>query len=175
MADDVPLPLALRLRANAVACNRAAEQSRIALEQHQVSETPDRSMAESVSDPACDPWFAETDTLMPDAAEQLLAAESQARLAPVGEPASVRPAPDTEFFEPPTDKRHQQMWAIAMVKEASEITASLPYLSPEDREAAVVKAATLSRTAHDLIYAPNPPQIDPGASARGKTQAPPPL
>jgi hypothetical protein len=174
MADDVPLPLALRLRANAVACNRAAEQNRIVLERHQASETPVRSAPEPGFAPEYDPCSAETDPLMPDAAEQLLAAESQARLAPAGEPASVPAPPDTELAELPTDKRQQQMWAIAMVKEASEITASLPYLPPEDREAAALRAGNLGRTAHDLIYSPNPPRIDPNAIACSETQAPPP-
>ena len=48
------------------------------------------------------------------AAEQFLAAESQVRLEP-----TIHPPAQT-----PSEKRDQQMWAIAMAKHASEITAS---------------------------------------------------
>jgi hypothetical protein len=49
------------------------------------------------------------------------------------------------------------MWAIAMIKQSSEITASLPNLPQAERQEAAMRAGLLSSTAHDLIYgAPAP-------------------
>jgi hypothetical protein len=44
------------------------------------------------------------------------------------------------------------MRAIAMVKEASEITASLPTLPQAEREAATKRAAILASAANKLLY-----------------------
>jgi hypothetical protein len=50
------------------------------------------------------------------------------------------------------------MWAIAMVSEASEITASIPTLPPAEQKLATMRAAALSTTANHLLYgAPMPP------------------
>jgi hypothetical protein len=43
------------------------------------------------------------------------------------------------------------MWAIAMVNEASEITASIPTLPPAERSEATMRAAALTNAAHELL------------------------
>jgi hypothetical protein len=92
--DDISLSMTLRLRGNAVACNRAAE--------------------------------------------------SQSRLE-TEEP--IAPQPTQAATRTPEEKRHQQMWAIAMAKEASEISASLRSLPPAERETAAMRAGLLGSTA----------------------------
>ena len=138
-----------------IACDRAAEQNRRALRQ---SRTPDPlpPYAAMAEDP--ESLFAEActapdpDGFLSAAAEQVLAAESQARLR---EPEENSPSPPT------TEKRHREMWAIALVKEAGDITAGIPHLPPEQREAATMRAAMLTGTAHDLLYG----ELDPAALA----------
>ena len=53
------------------------------------------------------------------------------------------------------------MWAIALVKEAGDITAGLPNLPPAERAAATIRAAEMARTAHDLLYG----ELDPATLA----------
>jgi len=159
MADDLSLAMTLRLRGNAIACDRAAEQNRRTLRQSRtpdplphyaaMAEDPESLFAEACTGP--DP-----DRFLSAAAEQVLAAESQARLRePEENSLAPPPAP------PPAEKRHREMWAIALVKEAGEITAGIPHLPPEQREAATMRAALLTGTAHDLLYG----ELDPATLA----------
>jgi hypothetical protein len=161
MADDVSVSMPLRLRGNANACNRAAEQNRRALAKSQASaplpaqhQPADQSEIPSEDTPSPRP-----DVFLPAAAEHLLAAESRARL----EQTLPVPPPAQPTTRTPTEKRHQQMWAIAMAKEASEITANLPNLPPAERQEAAIRAGLLSSTAHDLVYGTPVPRRDSGA------------
>jgi hypothetical protein len=52
------------------------------------------------------------------------------------------------------EKRHQEMWAIAMIEEAREITANLP---PAERSAAAIQVAALGTTANELLAAARAP------------------
>jgi hypothetical protein len=126
LADDISLSMTLRLRGNAVACNRAAEQNRKAR-----ANRP------------------EIGSFLSDEAALFLAAASQARLETEETHA---PSPTQAATRAPEEKRHQQMSAIAMAKEASEIIASLPDLPPVERLAAAMRAGQLSSTAHELVY-----------------------
>jgi hypothetical protein len=67
------------------------------------------------------------------------------------------------------DKRHKQMWAIAMVKEAGDLHHSLPGLPPVERKAASMRIAALSSTAHELLTG----QYLPQSAAGQAIQAPP--
>jgi hypothetical protein len=59
------------------------------------------------------------------------------------------------------------MWAIAMVKEASEITAGILHLPPAERPAATIRAAALSSAANELLTGVSPPRPgDPPMSPR---------
>jgi hypothetical protein len=150
MTEDLSLSMVLRLRGNAISCNRAAEQNRRARLAHQADKPqppPPPAEPETIQDEPAP----ESDTFLSAEAAQFLAAESQARLR---EPDSFNtaPSPMPSATRTPAEKRHQQMWAIAMTKESSEIDASLPNLPPAEREAAAMRAGLLGSTAHDLIY-----------------------
>jgi hypothetical protein len=93
-------------------------------------------------------------------AARILAEESLARLrrpaekisqkirqqAPEQTPAQIQAPPSAQTATPaPTEKRHHEMWAIAMVKESSEITAGIqayrPPNAPPPRSAPACSAA----------------------------------
>jgi hypothetical protein len=185
MADDITVSMALRLRGNANACNRSAEQNRRALakslgdesvpqhpEMTAEPETPD-VIADYTETGYTETGYTETgyndaDTFLSATAAQVLAAESLARLQgaeQTAEPGAISPRAQIGTHDMTPNKRHQAMWAIAMVKESGEINDSLPNLSPADREAAILRAAQLSRTAHDLIYRSATPPLSPDSLA----------
>jgi hypothetical protein len=149
MADGISLPMTLRLRTNANALNRSAERTRRALTAGQASEPaphhPEAGAETDLADAAA-PLAAAL------ASSHRLAGEARARLrtsnhtraeAPLEAPAPAAAAA--------AEKRHQAMWAIAMVKEAQEITASIPSLPPAERPAASIRAAVLSSTANEFL------------------------
>jgi hypothetical protein len=162
MADSISVSMALRLRVNAVACSRAAEQNRRARAgnpvNNRLSEQQRQKATESEAASSLPEHTAHPDACRTAVADQPLAAEAPAPLepSPVAPPVSTTPGTAAE-------KRHQEMWAIAMVKEASEIHASLPDLSPAERKIAAMRAALLSSSAHDLIYGGPAPPLEPGA------------
>jgi hypothetical protein len=136
-ADDISVSMVLRLRGNAIACGRSAEQKRRALAKSQASDTPPPSYPAAEEDRPDDP-----DVFLTQAAEEFLAAESRARLEP-SKAATRAPEPD----------RDQQVWADAMVRVAADITASIPNLPPGERKGAEIQAAALNATANDLYNA----------------------
>jgi hypothetical protein len=74
--------------------------------------------------------------------------------------------------EKAAEKRHHEMWAIAMVKEASEITASIPSLPQAERRAATIRAAVLGSTANELLTgasSPSPIHRNHGTPGRPNT------
>jgi hypothetical protein len=180
MADDITVSMALRLRGNANACNRSAEQNRRALakslgdesvpqhpEMTAEPETPD-VIADYTETGYTETGYNDADTFLSATAAQVLAAESLARLQgaeQAAEPGAISPRAQIGTHDMTPNKRHQAMWAIAMVKESGEINDSLPNLSPADREAAILRAAQLSRTAHDLIYRSATPPLSPDSLA----------
>jgi hypothetical protein len=141
MEDDISLSMTLRLRGNAVALNRSAEQNRRVLTQPLRDNPP-------LHAPDSDTAF-----LSPTAA-QALEAEAESRLH------DANPTQDQPTTEKTAEKRHQELWAIALVNEASEITASIPHLPPAERPAATIRAAALSTTANELLTgASSPPPL----------------
>jgi hypothetical protein len=167
MAGDVSVSMALRLRGNANACNRSAEQNRRALTRHQAT-TPLPARQQPVTESEIPPWLAEEtpppepDVFLNTAAEQLLAAESQARLEQTTTGPSV-PPPAQATARAPAGQRHQDLWAIAMVEAASKITVGLPNLPPAERKAATMRATMLSSTALDLTNGASVPPFNAGA------------
>jgi hypothetical protein len=156
LADDVSINMALRLRGSANACNRSAEQNRRALTK--ATRTRDQDQIPNPASPETPAPPAEVDPepFLGIAAAQVLAAEAQARLQ-TPKPRPSRPTGPTPELLPPhlkdAERRNQEMWAIAMVKEAGEIHASIPNLPPAERKAASIRAASLSGTAHQLLSA----------------------
>jgi hypothetical protein len=159
MDDEISLSMALRLRSSAVALNRSAEQNRRALSQP-LRDNPTPYYFETPPDPeittADDEGIARAEALLSAAAAQELAAESEARLQDPRSIANQAPAPAQDATV--SDKRHQEMWAIAMVKEASEITAGILHLPPAERPAATLRAAALSSAANELLTGVSPPR-----------------
>ena len=164
MDDDLSLAMVLRLRGNANACTRSAEQNRRAIrnDRHEEPLPRDQPMPEPEMHHA-EPWPETTENdgpagLMDDTVAEVLAAEARERLvqcaektadrAPVPRPVPVREA---AVPSPAAEKRHNEMWAIAMVNEASEITASIPGLPPAERHAASLRAGMLASTANRLL------------------------
>ena len=174
MQDDISLSMTLRLRGNANALNRSAEQNRRAMRVTHVDDSaPDHAEATwSPETPAVitkDDSQTRTGALMNDTAAKMLADEANARLVPRTEQPKKREAtpvadPQTASAHTMTEKRHQKMWAIAMVKEASEITASIPGLPPMERNAASIRAGMLSSTANHLLTGGGAPLF--GAATR---------
>jgi hypothetical protein len=162
MEDDLSLSMTLRLRANANALNRSAEQNRRAIRQNQnTPSAPEIHDAPEIHHPQDEP---RTDPdLMDAAAAQMLAQESLARLQPPEPPAPPVPPATPAALE----RRHQEMWAIAMVKESAEITETIPHLPPDERQTATVRAAALSGSAHDLLTG------DPSKIAAARAAFPP--
>jgi hypothetical protein len=166
LAEDISPSMALRLRGSANACNRSAEQNRRVLTSRRAYDpnphhrSPPVEPALPATSPE-DPAPPEPGRLLSPAAEQELAAQADARLQPPAQTLAQPPTPPIT-----AQKRHQEMWAIAMVKEASEITTGIANLPPAERGAASIRAATLSSTAYDLLHgtAPEPP-LDIGALA----------
>jgi hypothetical protein len=141
MDDDMSLSMALRLRGNAVALNRSAGQNRRLFNRSDPAPLPaipveDKEPARFPRPPAEQPTVSQPN---PQAQNQ------------------VPPAPT------PADKHHPEMRAIAMVKEATALTASIANLSPAERPAATMRAAMLSSTAHDLLYGSSDPPLSHGA------------
>jgi hypothetical protein len=163
MDEEISLSMALRLRSSAVALNRSAEQNRRVLNQP-LRENPTPYYLETPSEPETtpaetedDPGIARAEALLSAAAAQELAEEAEARMQDPRQIANQTPAP-AQNAPATTDKRHQEMWAIAMVKEASEITANLLHLPPAERQAAALRAAALGSAANELLTGVSPPR-----------------
>ena len=158
MADDLSLSMTLRLRGNAIACTRSAEQNRRARsacfgdnpKPYATAPDPEPAAPEAIAEHDDQP---RTDAFLDDAAARMLAAEAMARLQSPKQtdapPAAFNPTP--AIAPTASEKRHQEMCAIAMVKESGEITDSIPTLPPAERRAASIRAAALSSTAHHLL------------------------
>ena len=168
LADDVSVSMAMRLRGNANACNRSAEQNRRALARRPHPE-PRQIEPRQPAPRQAEPLQAEPDepeSFLTTSIDELLAAESQSRLDHPAEatlvvvPRPIPPVATLAATRTPAEKRHQEMWAIALIHDASEINASLPNLQPSDRHAESIRAAALGSTAHSLLYG-EPPATNP--------------
>jgi hypothetical protein len=163
MEDDIPLAMVLRLRNNANALGRSAELNRQVIRAKRDGDPVPRPTATAAATEA-PAVIAEDDShtggneFMDDKAAKMLADEAAARLLRRAEHAADRapvpalppdPAPATAHTI--SEKRHQEMWAIAMVHDASEITKSIPGLPPAERKAASIRAGMLSSTANQLL------------------------
>ncbi|MDR3532582.1 MAG: hypothetical protein P4L90_18765 [Rhodopila sp.] len=172
MADNLSLSMTLRLRGNAVALNRAAEQNRRALKE---SRPDNATSANDQPAPELDEDFDEAAVVASVAAAQKRAAETQARMRnaepavdqppiPAPAPIAAPPAAAPTAAAPMTAERQRQArWAAAMTDVAAEYTADIPNLPPMERKAATIRAAALSSCANDLLSGNAPPRLKPGA------------
>ncbi len=184
MADELSLSMTLRLRGNANALNRSAEQNRRVLRETHANHPMPHPAALPV-EPEAPIMFADDgqtdapEALLSAAAAQRLAAEAEARLHGGEQTAAQAAAPLPAQVRTPTstpiataETRNREMWAIAMVQEAAEVTASLPGLPPAERPAASIRAAALSSAANELLTRRHtaPPIPRPGPMPPGITQ-----
>jgi hypothetical protein len=161
MADDLSLPMILRLRGNANALDRSAERSRRALRESRGdtgsadsgNKRPDQPEAEIP--PGADAPDEAALTAAVAAARQAAAnVRARAAAAAPAIPATTRPTA--------TQQHHQTTWAIAMADAAEKLTASIDALPPAERRAASLRAATLASTATSLLSRPPGAQpLDP--------------
>jgi hypothetical protein len=136
MAQDVPLSMRVRLSGNAVSCKRAEEQNRKArlTRQHQAPAL--HPQAEAVI-PDDEPPAEQSKFLNPEA-EQMLAAESRARLHP-SDPINAGSTPPRA---PQTDRNQP-------ARVAKETT--LRTLPPVQGGVAAMRAVLMSSAAHDVV------------------------
>jgi hypothetical protein len=154
MTGDISPSMVLRLRGNANALNRSAEQNRRAR-----PETTSRP-AELHQEPADAAYEAEVLTSLADSEKRFAAVQAA---PPAAEPAPP-PAPVALLQAPePAERRHQTVWARSMINVAKNVTASLPDLSPQERKTAVLQVEALSRCANDLLSGDLAPRPPPGA------------
>jgi hypothetical protein len=176
MLDEISLAMTLRLRGNAVALNRSAEQNRRAL-RDPAGDAPAPHWSEAQAEPDPGPAavadVAAHAPLLSEAAELQLAEEAKARLCDADRPARRASVPPPAQAVPTAtttmDKRYKEMRAIAMVKEAGDLHVSFPGLPPVERKAASMRIAALSSTAHELLTGQGLPQGAAGLAI----QAPP--
>jgi len=156
--EEVSLSMVLRLRNNANALNRSAEQNRRAMRSHvEPAVTEMMAPPEPPALPETPGDVPEAEPFLSDAAEALLAAEARDRLSgprpqAAAEPVARAADPVAETAgDAASEKRLREMWAIAMVKDAADITAGLPGLPATERGAASVRAGMLASTANQLL------------------------
>lgn len=182
-APDVPLPLVVRLRANAVALNRAAEQNRRTLYNHGRRTGPEPTAdipfgpAELAFEAAALAKLAEAQKLMAAAqAEPAPMSPPPAAPAPIA-PAPIAAAPTPAVQTPAVQKpdvietleaakalastmspdQWQKMLGQAMTRVAATCTADLAKLSPAERRHANISADALSQCATELMSGQVPP------------------
>jgi hypothetical protein len=137
--DDLSPALALRLRSNASACNRAAEHNRRALKEYRPGPGP--------GTPPPTPPEPDPVTLIGQLTEtSKRAADHLATYA--------SPAQDT--------RHHQAAWAASAARVAAQSIADFDNMSPEQRRKATVWAETLNACAKDLMSCEPAPRLRPG-------------
>jgi hypothetical protein len=172
MNDEIALPMALRLRGNAISLNRTAEQNRRARRENRNTE-PVPLGVDTYVEPAplgADTYVErpeetaphQTEPFLQDDVAEFLAAESAARLAsPAEQPADPAPAETAAATPPaPEEAQSRRTRAMAMIKEAAHISANLRTLPPADREPAEFRIAMLGRSARELLTGERLPPLD---------------
>jgi hypothetical protein len=143
MTGDPSPSMVLRLRGNANALNRSAEQNRRALDKRR-RETPTPQ-----HDAIC--------------AQDIEAVRNAATEAATHVRVVQQPTKPPHPTEPTPQHRNQIAWAKAMADVAGEITASLNTLPPTERRQATIEAQALTQAANDLLAGKTVPRPTPGA------------
>jgi hypothetical protein len=169
MNEDISLPMALRLRSNAISLNRTVEHNRRVRKQNRDAEPVDLG-ADTYVEPAptAEAEPDQPEIFLKDDVAQFLAAEAAARLtSPAEQLAEPTPAEPIAAESPTLEERRQKRTqAMAMIKEAGDISASLRTLPPPEREHAEFRVAMLGRSARELITGEQlPPPVQSGSEA----------
>jgi hypothetical protein len=153
MEDNLSPSMTLRLRGNANACNRSAQQNRNALKDNRQDPPIAAPAPPPEADP--DPEFNEAEVLATVASTRQRAEQNLARVAPAAAPAP-KPAPTA------AEQQYQAAWAAGAARVAAEITAAIPDLPPAERNAATIRAAALNDCANELLAGNQAPRPRPG-------------
>jgi hypothetical protein len=145
MEDNITPSMALRLRGNANALNRSAEQNRQALKRSLDDAAFYPPMTET-GIPALDNDPLTEDTIIADAA----AAQKRA--------AQAHTTPDSPLTT--AEQQNRAMWANAMAEVANDFTASLATMRPDQRRVASIQAAALTNSANALLSGAPLPTFD---------------
>jgi hypothetical protein len=140
MADDLSVSMTLRLRGNANALNRSAEQNRRALTGHYADSAMPQTVPAASIDQEDHPQKTEAQKTTP---------------TPIA-------------AKPPTPQQQQQnrsAWATAITGVAKEFTDSLPFLPPTERKLTESKIAAMSSSVAALLSGKPLPNFRSGALA----------
>ena len=153
MANDIPVALALRLRNNANACNRSADNARKAL----AANRPE-PVAAPPPPPEPDP---EIDMEALNASIAETKRQTEDHLARVkAAPAPQNPTPASE--KAAEDRHYQAEWAASSARIAEETAAKLPTLKGAERRNALLWISALKSGAADFMAGKAPPRPRPG-------------
>jgi hypothetical protein len=174
MSDDISLAMTLRLRGNANALNRCAEQNRRALRDRRPEPEPSQA-----PEPAATEY--ENAVLASVAETQKRVAQVQSRLkaeAPAAPQAHAAPQAPTPAAAPTpaslTHRENNAIWAAGMAEVAAEYTASLIHLPPAERRAATIRVTALNSAANALLEGAVAPRLRPGdLAAMNRPSSPP--
>jgi hypothetical protein len=184
LGDDLSLSMILRLRGNAVALNRVAEQNRRTLTAAQ-GFGPKSVEPHAPPDPASDPAY-EAKVMADLATAKALTAEAMTTLqtpepapqpilvvaSPAAQPPFIQPviappviaAPESPL--PAAPRGSLREWHVilanAMTEVAGQFTTNFDQLTPKERDLANYKAALLSSAATDVLLGNVPPMLKPG-------------
>jgi hypothetical protein len=155
MAGDISLSMTLRLRGNANALGRSAEQNRRAIRESRFDQpAPHQEDSPDAADTAPDPvqHQYEADVAASLAATRKLVTESRSRSQDAELVSTPVPTIQASATLPqPTEQQLQTLWAEAMIDVAGEFSASLLHLPAAERKTAWMRAAALSSCATQLL------------------------
>ncbi len=136
MADDLSLSMILRLRGNANACSRSAEQHRRAL----------RASPEAIQDaPSAIPEPRD------HSVARTCATQAQSPDPPTATPAPAQPQASAPVMPVTADQQRRTLWAATLPEAATDCNAKIPCLAPAQQKAVSVRAAALNSTATTLL------------------------
>ncbi len=153
MAGDLSLEMVLRLRCNGIGLNRVAEQNRRV---RRATQPADAASFTTVSLPEPEP---ETEPEPPAfVAANVSPAEPDVE-PPAPHPAGPVPACDatpTPMSEAASKKQQRRIQVMALVKEVTELKASLRTLPQAEHQDIVTRIADLDSTVYALLTGPGP-------------------
>jgi hypothetical protein len=147
MAEDISIPLALRLRGNANSMDRAAERNRRMLENDERAAAL-AVKAAHITEEAAAAAVAEAREAVHTAKLRIQAAPAPLPPAPVPLASARQPAP--QIRTPTVEQQWRTAWAEAMTDVAAEFTVGLDSLPPAERAAEMSRIQALTEAARTL-------------------------
>jgi hypothetical protein len=178
MADELSLPMTLRLRGNANALIRSAERCRRAISDSDDGPYPPDAWADPGPDlyqdsvivgmAATEQQVAERHASPRQAAPEPVQSQPGIRQPDIPQPGIPKPVtrnPGTLEHRTAiqTERENKTIWASAMMEVAGEVTGNLRNLPPAERKMASIRAEALRTCANDLIAGVVVPRLQPNA------------